>query len=200
MKKQTTSKVTFVECSLFSYVQHPRELETFLYGLFGTQPTRFSEYVSIYIKTIVIPGNQGNSVIQKRTEDLKLYIKKNKENWTVSFYGVGQIKNRKVCVRTITNSIVKSDNAINFLKMLDCKFDYDYFQEGVQFEKNNIIIQISSIKKNDEKKTKLSEGYFIEMKTTSTNEKIDVDEKEMMIIADQLSSIITFTKDLPRDI
>ena len=80
------------------------------------------------------------------------------------------------------------------------RFDYDYCQEGIQFEKNNILIQISSIRKNDEKKTKLSDGYFVEIKCLSTNEKIDSDEKEMLIIAENLSSILIFTKDIPRDI
>jgi hypothetical protein len=80
------------------------------------------------------------------------------------------------------------------------RFDYEYLQEGIQFEKNNLVIQISSIYKNDEKKTKLTEGYFVEMKCITTNEKIDYEEKEMDELAGCLSSILTFTQDIPREI
>ena len=64
INKKQTPKTTHVECSLFSYINHPKELETYLYGLFGNQPTHFSEFISIYIKTITSTSNQGNSYSQ----------------------------------------------------------------------------------------------------------------------------------------
>jgi hypothetical protein len=91
-KKQIQTKASFVECSLFSYVDSPKELEFYLKGITGKNGKKFSEHISFYNKIV---SNSQPSSFTKKGETLRLLLKKNEESTTIQFYGFGQVKNKK---------------------------------------------------------------------------------------------------------
>jgi hypothetical protein len=112
----------------------------------------------------------------------------------------------RTLVRPVQYGHIYSNNALDFLNLIQCELNYEYVKKGFRYmARNNIEIEISQIFKmdtlnvpSDDNIACIDENSFlVQMMCESSLSDISHVEAEMMALADDLSNILVLSKEAP---